>query len=849
MSGPAIFISYRRGDRASLDVVADLEAALTHAGFRVLRDVEIEPGERWSEELWRWLMECDGAVAVVSDAAAGSDWCRREWSVLAARESQAGLRVVPVHVGPLGERSNILHHLQGVPAGPGAAAAVVDRLRGLPEAPSSPTDYLAAHRAWLGWLYESAPALGRESFTLADVYIDTECGSLVWETISSDSSVDPFSEDYGERHNLIETVLGYFGDPEFRAPVVVQGPAGSGKSAFTLRLANQLADRGLTPVLVRFRDLRLSIYDDVDELLQDAVRVAPVGEHPPPPTASLFARDELRRTARFGDAEISRIVIILDGWDEVTITGSISFQNQIAAWLPRLRQRFSDAAGPPVRLLVTGRPSAVVDRSTFLSRATPVLTIRPMRPEQLEDYARRISERLTDADWQLDLDRCRDAFRRYRDWFDNGGETGTDVLGSPLLALLAFRTMAEWPDGTADLFAEPSALYNALIEITAAHAGRAEAGPEGTVHRGGLALRQLLQRVAAVITAQGAESVSYDELKGRLEDEHALLDWAEQATTDSTLHELVVNFYFKGNQELGCEFLHKSFREYLFAEAIVAELEAIGANRTGPHEGRMLDWGEDFAPRSVQHTASRSLAGLLGPEWLTPEVRGHLFWLIEKAVAAAPERWVWIRDLLADLWGWWAIRSHLRIHPERRGGRDEWSKPPVVELLEYEIPRDDRPWVGSRSMTSFDGHLGDALLQITAFVHALLTTHDVASGREHQSGTSRNVRFRPFGVVAQDVVAQNLIARIAAAYQRPAGAGLVGSYLRSCDLSGANLQGVDLSGANLRATNLTGANLRRADLSRADVRGTDLRGADLSRADLSDVRHDDRTTWPREFHL
>jgi hypothetical protein len=127
---PTVFISYRRGHEASLAIVARLEAALAD-GFQVLRDVNLEPGGRWSDELWQWLMGCSGAIAVISNEAAESDWCRREWSVMAARESLAHLRVVPVHVGEVGPKANILNHLQAVVDGPHAVEAVVARLRGL----------------------------------------------------------------------------------------------------------------------------------------------------------------------------------------------------------------------------------------------------------------------------------------------------------------------------------------------------------------------------------------------------------------------------------------------------------------------------------------------------------------------------------------------------------------------------------------------------------------------------------------------------------------------------------------------------------------------------------------------
>jgi uncharacterized protein YjbI with pentapeptide repeats len=847
VGGPKVFISYERDHEPTAALVAELLRRDIH----VLRDVDIEAGERWSDELWRWLLECSGAVAVVSKGAARSDWCRREWSVLAARASAAGLRVVPVHVEPPGPDANMLDHLQAVVVENGdvvaAVDAVVERLQGLHETPPSPADYLAAHQAWLTWQFAEAPALGREPFSLADAYIDTECGSLTWDELSADRRLDPFAEKNGGRVDLVDAVLDRFGDPDFRDLVVVQGPAGSGKSAFSLRLASRLVDEGLTPVLVRFRDLRLSTYPTVDELLQDAVRVAPTGEHPPAPTESLFGPDQLGPTVRLGDADICRTLLILDGWDEVALTGSVRFKQQIDEWLPRLRERFVRTAGPPVRVLLTGRPSAVIDRSSVLRRETAVLTVRPMQPEQLRTYAVGIAGHLDaddNGDWRLDLDRCEQAFARYENWFER--KTGdVDVLGFPLLALLAFRTIAGWEGSIDELFAQPTALYSALIDITAEHAGKAEPGPQGTVHRGGPTLRRLLQRVAAIITAQGTESVSFDELDRRLEDDAALRAWAQQAAGDSTLHELVVNFYFKGHAELGCEFLHKSFREYLFAEAVVAVLEEASQKQSGPQVPPAREWGEDFAPGSVHHDVSRSLASLLGPQWLTPEVQGHLFWLVERAAEDEDEhpRWVWIRDLLNDVWGWWGEGVHLRAHPERRKGRDERLAPPIVEMLDEATPVDGRAWTYSPSSATIDAHLGDALLQLTAFVHALTPDPDMAGRRDCQIRQRGAVRFRPF----EFDDAQSLLGRMAGARRRPGGLGLSDAWLTAVDLSGQDLSGATLIGADLSGAHLaglraawvtangadfSGADLDQATLDQGRLRGADLRSASLVDADL-----------------
>lgn len=850
VGSPTVFISYKRGHDSSLAFVAELEAALHGRAFQVWRDVGIEAGDRWPDELYRWLMECSAAVVVLSDEAAASEWCRREWSVLAARAARADLRVIPVRVEKT-EVPDIFSDRQTVTAAPHAIDTVLRLLDNVAAAPPSRADYLAAHQAWLRWQFREAKVLGREPYSLADVYVETECGTLTWDELERDR-IDPFAEDQGGRASLIDTVLDRFADPRFREVVVVQGPAGSGKSAFALCLADRLVEEGLTPVVIRFRDLRLGAYAAVDEMLQDAVRLGPIDATAPSPQEPLFRGRALDETLSFRGTEIGRTVVVLDGWDEVTITGSTRFKEQLNEWLPRVRQLFTDRPGPPVRLVVTGRPSPLVERSGLLRRETPVLTIRPTRPDQLRTYAATISshlDRATRADWTLDLASCERAFQGYQTWFDRQGAadtpplpgsgsahrarpTETDVLGSPLLALLAFRTVAEWPGETNDLFEQPSALYNALVEVTATHAGKATDTPQGTVHRGGRSLRRLLQRVAAVITCQGAESVSFAELEARLEDDDSLTEWAKEATSDSTLHELLVNFYFKGHRDLGCEFLHKSFREYLYAEAIVAALEEIGLGRSGPLEPGRQVWGVDFVPGTVHHTASRKLAGLLGPVWLTPEVRKHVFWLIDRAAAVNREAWIWLRDLLNDIYCWWAEGSPVRARPVRRRSRTEWEPPLVTELIEDDLPRDGRVRETTLSTFDYDAHLGEVLIQLTAFVHALLHDSPMLEGaRNRQIGCSGDVRFRPF-----DGEARQLIGRMSSDLNRPQGTGLAGAYLRRVDLSREDLIGCDFRDADLREALMYDIEGRQMVLTEADMMGTELANSNMMGANMIRAR-------------
>ena len=167
----------------------------------------------------------------------------------------------------------------------------------------------------------------------------------------------------------------------------------------------------------------------------------------------------------------------------------------------------------------------------------------------------------------------------------------------------------------------------------------------------------------------------YAELAGRFEDtdlpirRNGLGDWVTDAKgTENALRELVVNFYFKGgNTALGCEFLHKSFREYLFAEAIVQALEDALEEpaRFEAPAGTPDAFARDFPQDTVEFKASRRLAYLLAPQWLSREVEGHLAWLLVRAAKADPERWLVIRDLVTSVYAWWAEGPTTAAHGRR----------------------------------------------------------------------------------------------------------------------------------------------------------------------------------------
>ncbi len=909
MVRPTVFISYKSQHEPTAKAVAEVERILTKLGFEPLRDVDIGYGNPWSNELYNWLMYCSAAVVFIGEAAAASEWCRREWWFLRERKNNTGLPIIAISVDGSSDSAGILNDLQWVKSADDIDESAFETLKGLQNLRPSPASYLAAHHAWLRWQFQGAKMWEREPFSLKNIYIETECGKLAWARISDDEDpCDAFidSEKCGGRESLVEVVMDLIREKDFREPIVVQGPPGCGKSAFTYRIANELLDLGLKPIHVRFRDFRLTQFQRAEELIEDALRIGPMDEEPPRPQDSIITDDLLNRTVEVGEVNSSEIVFILDGWDEVSLTGNASYKSQLVTWLPRFRQYISERPGNPIKLILTGRPSAEVEESGILNKTSPVLTIRNLRPEALRKFADKISTILEKSEtpdedrWTVDLKGLAPVFDSYQEWFESGMGAGKvpktmDVMGSPLLAFLALRTLADWSGDPAKLIDEPTALYKVLIDITVEHSGQGtDQQLTHSVRQSGGRLRFLLHRVAGIISILGQETLSFAELDSRLERDPAFTKVYRDASLDgaidqesrlNTLLGLIVSFFFKGgNTNLGCEFLNKSFREFLFAESIVAVLKDASERLSGPLRAPSIEYWRDFVDDSPQHITSRRLSALLAPQWLTNDVRTHLFWLLSHEVESDRERWVWIRDLVLDVYIWWAEGVHLRPQPKRECGVVNWSCSYAEKMLQDSLPFDRSAEAEPPRSVALDAHLGDALMQITAHIHSLLRdaecgVDDCESLRTNYRQVSKTLAFVP-GAKGHF---STICARINAAGWRMGGSfpantdlkhvwlnseitplmycfrtildgadlsktNMSGSYLREGHLRGAclseaylnradlnrvDLNLADLTGAHLREAHLRGARMREANVSAARLNRADLSGADLTRANLS----------------
>jgi hypothetical protein len=732
-------------------------------------------------------------------------------------------------------------------------------------------------------LYRRSRLLGQEPFALKDVYIPTECGELLWANVCGKSParrraaqqdnmtarsqpLDPFQEQNGGRKDLLSVVMKHIEDPNFRDGIVLQGAAGSGKSSFTLHLCDHLLESGLTPIRIRFRDLSFGPGTALLDALNDALSTEDLHDpeyetrqaYPVSHPREVLTAELLEEKIPFGrnQVQICPYVLILDGWDELSISARGAFRERLQQFLEDVRSQLLSRSNRRVRVVITGRPSANEGQASFMHNSTPLLTLRMLQVKHLSAFAKSTAQALREQPlgqdegwlaWEVPTEeQLQPVMEQYSRELANEKALEDDlylqrqspsasaslaVLGLPLLAMLGLRLMGEWGGDLTELVRNPTRLYRNLVDLTCEKAGQPEGyplDPSGRQRIAGDDLRALLQETAVAMSVTGQEAISRRELKARLMLEGGLeLSHAVQGLQkDHLLSRLLVSYFFKGGHpDAGCEFVHKSFREYLFAEAIVESLKRYGratGNLTGSLPPRTEE-GEDFRRRDHRYALSRRLAHLLAPRWLTPEVVQHLRGLLEWEIIRKPgggsdrstpalveDGWARVRDGLADLWAWWDDEVHLRPQPDQTSYVFQLKdgEPQLLRALTlWCAPKDSLPENKPRPVSirpsALDAHLGDGLFRLCGWLHFFIARrdgwldHPLETLWRNTAPNSRNsfqilssisgsmwTLFAPSGADTTRFV--SIKGRIESVEGRP-----FGPFPRGCDFDGASLREVN----------------------------------------------------------
>lgn len=428
---------------------------------------------------------------------------------------------------------------------------------------------------WLTGLARAhAAVLDRPILTSRDVLDGLSLPALGAAYVSPDFRVaevgpaDRFAEEqwWAEQHvreDLDRFLLGHLTSPRAaRAPLVVLGQPGSGKSVFTQVLAARLPPADFLVVRVELRDAAAEA--DLQTQIEQAVRST---------TGEAVTWPQLVRRAAG-----ALPVVLLDGFDELLQATGASHSD----YLQKAGdfQRREMAQGRPVVVVVTSRTS-VADRARP-AEGMLVLRLEPFSNAQVTWWLRmwnRTNATGFTARGLRPLDP--DVVLRY-------GELASQPL---LLLLLALYDADENALQHRDESLGEGELYEQLLtsfaarEVRKAAAGLAEEDLDAAVER---QLAQL-SLVAFAMFNRGRQWIGVAELDADLSAVAPDTGRADAAlglrATLSTADIVLGRFYFvhesRANRDglrlRTYEFLHATFGEYLVARLVVQELDDLAA--------------------------------------------------------------------------------------------------------------------------------------------------------------------------------------------------------------------------------------------------------------------------------
>lgn len=408
---------------------------------------------------------------------------------------------------------------------------------------------LQSHCTELLSRYFEEPVWSQPGLTLEKSYVDLECGSLTWGEINESLrrgggfGLNPLDESSAPRKDLLAATLDWLQKGNLQEFLVIEGSPGSGKSSFTIRLSVKLIELGYQPIRVRLRDLGRQADDEpIAEIAKKILEVDP---------AELEYSLEHNQT---------KPLLILDGWDELTLLPDQNLNNRVGNFLDSIRSAVLDRWKGRIPVILTGRPTKAVTTARNMTEETRILTIYRFSPAQLRDYLVKLDATYnTDSNRSPDVDIILQTYEN--DWKLSQGVPSsqvagtTDVIGWPLLAHVAYRLMreCEWSRQTS-LIADRTMLLRCLTEYYCIHSRNPSDEPFGTEVRSRLEapkLRSLVQETAIAMTVRGTECISHEELRNEM----AL--WSSRSKADQDLNLVgavdtdifLINYLFKSGVE------------------------------------------------------------------------------------------------------------------------------------------------------------------------------------------------------------------------------------------------------------------------------------------------------------
>jgi hypothetical protein len=366
---------------------------------------------------------------------------------------------------------------------------------------------------------------------------------------------------------------------------ILCGGPGSGKSTVCRMLASELAgDQAMHPIFLRLRHMKEGA--DLVSFVEASLR-----------NEGLIDRvSDLR--------EVPNLVLILDGFDELVMASRARLRNFFNVLTEEL------TSGPLrfARAIVSGRDT-LFPNGDGLPVGSHVLTLKPFDAPRVAVWGKK---------WRA-------LHRRGR---------GSDFTPEKLLPDETPRPrplahLASWPltlhllarvhtSGTLNLGAETGPevektfLYCSIMADTARRQ-TAQASGKGRFDQH--EIRRFLRHLAWEMYSRETDSLEFSEVTPLIRELHPALTEADASEITDVA---IVNApeLTKG-EETGCEFVHKSFSEYLVAEHIAETVERV-AFKAAEFGSAELTW------RMSEGDATAQLAAVFASRLITPEVQEML---------------------------------------------------------------------------------------------------------------------------------------------------------------------------------------------------------------------------------
>lgn len=395
---------------------------------------------------------------------------------------------------------------------------------------------------------------------------------------------------------LMPTVLSALDD--LQRVIFIEGGPGTGKSSFCKLLASRLARDNSTPcypLFIRLRDpaVKPSV-DNFQEMLEKAL--ADKG----------FSIDtEFLRKRRF--------LFILDGFDELVISGGtrVNLRNFFHS-LKEFQKKCSGGGAWQHKIVVTGRPMAIENPVQDVPESFQRLRIEPLDQKQLLEWlgnwgkvrGQQAAQRLKRA---LEQGGC---LGKPKDRASNNTGEGLQIIARQTLLLYLIAKLDEDGRLTPELIQSehPTTLYKAVVDWICGRTGDRQDWRNLT-REDQKSLRRGLQAAGLAIFQSGREHVGMDRVRAALKGDPKVLAFLEHGGTA-----LLASFYF--TEAAGAvEFSHKSFGEYLAAEAMLETLKRIGRTDDGEYllelETAALHWYRTFGRRALTKEVALMLRDLM----------------------------------------------------------------------------------------------------------------------------------------------------------------------------------------------------------------------------------------------